>query len=219
MAEYYDSDKLAEILSNTKRVLDRAYLETKMKYGSVQANEAMKNYLISYDASMFTGQKTRETLKDFTYHMNEFQQVLMDYALSSYILEKEKGINSQILLEDIREYTDTSNPNLSYDPKHITAIVAIATAWSPYWTTNLLACNDKLKKALIENLINERYVEGKKKDLDNSKKVKLVKLGKRDLMLSKSRLNRDINNMNNDEEIPYFDPLVRIQDKIKERHH
>ena len=209
--KFYEPEELTAILNRTKSFLDRSYLETKLKYGSEQSNNAMWEFFVNYDYGMFTNKETRKKFQEFTYHGNEIIQILLDFAISSYILDRQNGLKPLVTsYSETYQYTDTDNKELNYDPKYITEIVALATAAKgPYYTVNLLACNTELKMALVKEFVTERYnTEGRKKDLDNSKNIVLIGLSDKKITMSKNQLNRDIDNINNDDgyENGYFDP-------------
>ena len=223
--KFYEPEELTAILNRTKLFLDRAYLETKLKYNSQQSNSAMYEFFINYDYGMFTNAETRKKFHEFTYHGNEITQILLDFAISSYIVDRQNGIEPKVSsYAETHPYTNMDNKDLNYDPKYITEIVAIATATKgPYFVINLLACNTELKIALVRQFITERYnIKDRKQALDNSKNMALIKLSDKQITMSKNQLNRDIDNMNNDDEyeIGYFDPenLKITQSENKESH-
>ena len=224
--KFYEPEELTAILNRTKLFLDRAYLETKLKYGSQQSNNAMYEFFVNCDYGMFTNKETRKKFHEFTYHSNEITQILLDFAISSYILDRQNGLEPKVSsYAETRLYTNVGNEDLNYDPKYITETVAIATATNgPYFVVNLLACNTELKIALVRQFIAERYnIKGRKQALDNSKSMALIKLSDKQITISKNKLNRDIDNMNNDDgyDIGYFDPenLKITQSENKETHH
>lgn len=213
---FYSEKELKEIFDNNKKMIDRAYLYTKLKYGAENANIALYEYFTTDQTSRITrGNDSRKNMEALTYHYYETEQFIMEYAMSSYIANDMQEVFS---LNDIYTYAnDPNNPNLKYDDNSIVTLVALAAAWSPYWLTNLLACNDKVKTVLIKRLITERYVEGQKQKLDNSRRSKLVTLpnGKK-LMLSIDKLNHDIDNMIRDDEAIYLkDELMEKEDSHK----
>lgn len=200
--------ELEERLQKIKKMIDKAYFDTKLKYGKSNADNAISKYFLDYDYRFFTGKDNKKKFKALQEHPNEIYQVLLDYAISSYISEEQKGIKHEVTLDEVRKYTDTNNKELNYDEHFITSVVALGAAWSPYWVTNLISCNQELKRALVNDFIKGRYTSKEQREaLDNSKKSKLIleKNGK-SITMSKYNLNRCTDNMNNDDLVEPFDP-------------
>lgn len=209
-------DEMATRLQKIKKMFDKAYLETKIKYGKENADNAIRNYFLNYDYGFFTGKENKMKFKVLNEHPNEIYQVLLDYAISSYISEEQQGISHEVTLEEVKKYIDVTNTKLNYDAHYITSVVAIGTAWSPYWVTNLISCNPKLKTALVNDFIKGRYTSKEQRNaLDNSKGTKIIKQDNgKNITMSKYFLNRCIENMNNDDMIEPFDPDEVISSKM-----
>lgn len=207
----YTPEQLEELLARTKKFLDRAYIETKIKYGYSQANIAMTDFFTKEDYGSFTGSKTRNAFGQLIYHGTEIHQMLFDYALSSYILDKQSQKTPIIIsLDEIHKYVNEDDPSLDYSPKKAVEVVALSVAENAYHASNLISCNKKLKNALIQAFVSERYnIPKRKQELDNTPKTKTIKTtsGKY-LNISKRQLNKDINNMIRDDDygIGYFNP-------------
>lgn len=200
---YYSAEELKQIFKENKNIFDEVYLINKARYGEEQANVGMYEYFVNHRTDFITrNNHARDNMKKFQYHSAEIEQFLIEYAMSSYI---SNNIECNLSYSDIRAYTDTENSNLKYDPQSIISLVAIGAAYNTYWMSNVLSCNDKVKRVLVESLINERYIENKKDKLDNSPRAKLVQLkdGKK-IMISIGKLNSDIDNMIRDEEGTYY---------------
>ena len=206
--------EMAERLQKIKRILDKAYIETKYKYNKLQADTAVTSYFLNSDYGHFTGEENRKKLKELLYHPNEMYQVLLDFAISTYIFEETNGIKHDVTLEEVKKYFNDKKHELDYSEQHTTSVVALATAWSPFWTVNLLSINQQLMQSLVRSLVKGRYGSAERRNqLDNSKRVKMAKQSNgKILMVSKYNLNKDIANMNRDDMIEPFDP-----DKITQK--
>jgi len=193
-----EEENLELTLNENKFMLDNAYYTTLKKYNTNQANGAMIDFLLNNSYKFFTNDNNaRENMRKLLSHYYEIEQILMDFAISSYL---SNNMDNNISEKDIIAYANDKNAKLNYDPIFITKMIALASSLNPYWTVNLLACNQNVKKALVQNFINERYILDKKDKLDNSIRLKIIKLkdGKR-VTISKYRLNRHIKNMIHDE--------------------
>ena len=208
---YYDEEELKIIFNNNKNIIDNAYDETKAKHNEIQANVALCEYLINYRTDFITRHKdARKNMERLLYHSSELYQFLIEYAMSSYILN---GINSNFSLKEISAYTNTDNKNLKYDEESVVSVVAIGAAWNTYWMSNLIICNHKLKEVLVKRLIKERYINNQRKYLDNCPKHKTIKLSdNKRILISIDRLNRDIDNMIRDDEGTYYKDDVHNYD-------
>lgn len=203
------TEELEDLLQGIKETVDNAYEVTKNKYGVNTANAAIMNFFYNYDLKHFTrDENARENMRELTYRYNEIFQILMDYAVSSYILNEMK---CDIPYSKLYEYANDDEGVLDYSGKTAVKIVALASASNNYWTTNLITINKKLLSELITNFILERYVNNKKEELDRTKKAALVKFLDKDkyFLMSKVQLNNDIRNMNNDENLPEYIPPTR----------
>lgn len=200
---YYSEEELAKIFKTNKQIIDGVYETIKSRYSREQANVAMYEYFVNHRTDFITrNNNARDNMKKFEYHGPEIEQFLIEYAMSSYI---SNDMECPFSYNDIRAYTDTTNKSLKYDQDSIISLVALGAAYNTYWMSDLLACNDRVKRVLVESLINERYIGNKKNELDNSKRLKLVKLNDgKTLTISINKLNRDIDNMIRDEEGTYF---------------
>lgn len=192
--------ELEQKLQAIKNMIDDAYDNTKNKYGEIHAKYAMSNYFMNCQTNNFTrDNQARENMKTLVYRPNEFLQILLDYAISSFI---SNDMEVNITNDDLTMYANDNAGLLDYSGTKPIQVVAIATAMNTYWAVNLISVNQKLKNELILNFITERYVKNKRQQLDTSKKAKLIKIEgyKRTIMMSKSKLNNDIRNMNSDDE-------------------
>lgn len=203
----YDQE-LEERLIIIKKVFDNAYRHTQYKYGKLHADTAVRDFFLRSDVMWFTGKENREMLKELLNHPNEIYQLLFDYAISKYILDETNGIKHDVTLDEVKKYINVKDSSLNYNENHITSVVAIGTAWSPHWTTNLIACNPQVMQALVNDFVKGRY-NGQKKQLDCSKKTKWIKQPNgRTIIMSKYALNRTIASMNDDDMIEPFNPEV-----------
>jgi len=195
-----EDNELEQKLQQIKDMIDDAYDVTKNKYTEADANHAIFNYFLNYKANGITrDNNARQNLKDFLYRPNEFYQILLDYAISSYI---SNNMNCDITYEELIKYLNDKDGSLDYSGTKPIKLVALATGINTYWAVNIISVNQKLKTELIINLITERYIQNKRQQLDVGKKVKIVKLPgySKDVMISKNKLNNDVRNMNNDDE-------------------
>ena len=201
---FYNYDELREIFRSNKRIIDSAYESTKEKYDDNQATTAMYEYFMNFTSKYFTrSNNARHNMEVFNYHSYELEQFLLEYAMRSYVLN---NIECPYSLDEIREYANDKKYRFNYDKKSIISVVAVGSAWSPYWMVNLLSINKKVKEVLITSLIKERYIDNLKDALDNAKSTKAIRLkdSKRALILSIDTLNRNIDNMINDAGYIYF---------------
>ena len=208
----YKDEELKKIFNGDKIIIDEAYETTKKRYSEKQANVAMYEYLQNNSTDYFTRtNNARNNMEKFKHHYMEIKQYLIEYAMSSYILNKYKCPFS---LDEIHAYIRDTDGKLKYDKESVISVVDVGGADNAYWMSNLLSLNYMLKGALITNLIDERYTENKKRELDNANDAKLVTLrdGKQ-VMISKSRLNIDINNMIRDDNASYFKDDVEEHNK------
>ena len=104
MEKFYDEKELADILQRTKKVIDLAHIQTKMKYGLEQANRAVYGFFMDCDANCFTGSDNRAKVNEIAYHPNEFYQILYDYAISNMILDDNNQCS--FTLDDVKAYTN-----------------------------------------------------------------------------------------------------------------
>ena len=200
------SNELEKVFNANKKLIDKAYEDTNNKYGIDQATGALYHYFIDFDCSYITNSHgSRTNLKKFVNCYYQNQQILFDYAISSFMINEMKD---NLTLEEINMYARDDDGKLNYNPQLITKVVALSlAAWGPYWANHLIACNERAKHALVKGFIAERYVHGKARELDNSRKAMLVNLNGNRKMLSISALNNDIMNMiNQDENEKLFDP-------------
>ena len=198
------SEELSKRFDANRKLIDKAYEDTLIKYGTMQASSAMYHYFRNYDCSYITNSNgSRAKLKHFVNCYYQNQQILFDYAISSFILNEMKD---DISIEEINMYVQDEEGKLNYDPANVTKVVALSiAAWGPYWASQLIACNEKFKAAIVESFINERYINNRANDLDACKGGKLVNLGSGKRMLSHSNLNNDMLNMMNQDEEEFFD--------------
>ena len=206
--EYFENEKIEQEkkLQFYKDMIDNAYDTTKNKYGSEFANRAMIEYFLGGRVNGFTREnKARANMIFFEERINENAQVLLDYAISSFMINED---TCDISNQDLTQYANDKEGKLNYDSKHITKVVAVATAVNVYWASNLISLNKKLREALLVNFITERYGLNKRNELDNSRKSKPIKLTdkKKIYMMSKYELNNCIRNMNADDEIEDYVP-------------
>ena len=199
---FFTEDEALAKLQNYKDMIDNAYDTTKNKYGEEHAKMAILNYFTnSYYENFTSGNNARSNMQKFMSRPYETLQIILDYAISSFIANNMVCNLSQT---DLYAYANDKDYTLNYEPKHITKIVAIATAFNPYWTYNLLSCNHKVIEALLENFVTERYILNEREKLDNCKPTKIIKFTdypNKPIFMSKARLARDIDNMNRDDEI------------------
>ena len=211
-AEFHTEEELAECLKSTKKFIDRTHTEIKLsRYGKEQADRALLEFFSNYDIGNFPNTETRQNFEELTYHGNEIFQILSDFAISSYISDKQKGIPHHITsLDEVNAYHDPDNQNLNYDPQHVKEVVALLVAESSYFALNVLGYNKRLRRVLAESFVSERYGSlERRQELDNTPNTSTVKLASGEILtMSKTRLNRDIDNMIRDDDngIGYFQP-------------
>lgn len=195
-----------EIIQIIKELVDKAYDTTKSKYDDKLANTAMTNFFLYYVTNNFTRKNNaRKTMEDLTYRVHEVYQILVDYAISSFILN---NMECDLSNDELIAYANDKERKLDYSGKKAVKIVAIASAINTYWTYNLISVNKKLKLELVLNFIAERYIQNKRSELDNTKNTKIIKVEGHDglIIMSKSKLNNDVRNMNNYDEIEEYQP-------------
>lgn len=147
-------------------------------------------------------------MRELAARSNEIYQILIDYAISSYILN---NMQCDIPYTELEEYANDKLGQLNYSGKTAVKIIALASACNNYWTANFFHLNKKLLTELITNFILERYINKKKEMLDNTEKAELIKFLDKDkkTLMSKFKLNNDIRNMNRDENLPDYIPPTR----------
>lgn len=194
------SNELVESeLQENKRIIEEAYLVTKNKYDKESASNALMKFFMDGFVKGFTRDMgVRDKMTELQYKPYALDHVLFDYAISSFLLNDMKcNIGEQDLYAYIRDNIE----NLDYSKEKAVSIFAIAISMSLYWAYNLLCCNVKLKKSLVESFIEERFINDLGVQLDQTKRLKYIKLvgEERPLLMSKDSLNNDIRNMINDE--------------------
>lgn len=202
-------EELEDLLQGIKETIDNAYEVTKNKYGVETANAAIMNFFYNEDLKHFTrDENARENMRELAARSNEIYQILIDYAISSYILN---NMQCDIPYTELGEYANDKLGQLNYSGKTAVKIIALASACNNYWTANFFHLNKKLLTELITNFILERYINKKKEMLDNTEKVQLIKFLDKDkkTLMSKFKLNNDIRNMNRDENLPDYIPPTR----------
>lgn len=199
-----DDVELEIKLQEIKDMIDNAYDTTKNKYGETHANHAVLSYFINYITNSFTRDNdARENMKSLLYRPNEFVQILLDYAISSYL---SNNMTCDLTNEEINQYMNDKDGKLDYSGSKAVKIVAIVAGMNTFHAVNMLSLNPKLKSELILNFVTERYSQNKRQQLDSSRKSKIVKVEgyPHGVMISKNKLNNDIRNMNNDEELEEY---------------
>lgn len=209
------NEELADTLQGIKETIDKAYEVTQRKHGTEVANAAIYTFFKCDTLQYFTqDEDARKNMEELIYRPNEHYQVLADYAISSYILN---GMECDISCEDLAKYANDRYEKLDYSGSTPVKILALASAQSNYWATNLLSINRKLKAELLNCFIQERYVLDRKEELDSVSRVKMVHFSdqERPIFMSKIRLNNDVRNMNSDEEFPEYIPPTRRETSVK----
>lgn len=196
---------LQQQLQETKTKFDAAYETTKNKYNEEQATAAIANLYLCGNSTFFTKENNaRSYIKSLTYKPYELQHILLDYAVSSFLLN---NMECDMSLKDIIKYTDDPEGKLDYSGSKAIKVIALGTAYSPYWVINLMAINKKLTFELVLNFIEERYVRNRKQELDNCEPSKFIRLEgiKHGVFVSKYQLNNHMRNIKQDaaiEELP-----------------
>lgn len=192
--------ELADKLQSIKYMIDDAYETTRNKYTQTDANYAVISFFMNSRTNGFTrDNSSRENMKSLIYRPNEFYQILLDYAISSFM---SNNIPVTITNDELVKYTSDPEGKLDYSGTKPIQVVALAAAMNTYWAINILSTNPTLKSELVVSMVTERYVNNKREQLDNSPKAKMIKVEgyKKIIMMSKSKLNNDIRNMNSDDE-------------------
>lgn len=202
---------LEEKLKLIKKLVDEAYDTTKNKYNENWANTAITNCFLYSKSNNFTrDNNARTNINSLLNRPNEIYQILLEYAISSYLLN---NMECDISSEELQAYATDFEGKLDYSGKKAIKIAAIATATNTYWTYNMLAVNKKLKLELVLNFVTERYIQNKRQELDSTNKVRLIKINTKDkqkqLLMSKTKLNIDVRNMNNDDDIEEYIPPTK----------
>lgn len=221
------SEELADLLKGTKETIDNAYDATKRKHGVENADTAMELFLKRDVLAYFTGdESTRDNMQELLDRPYEIYQVLFDYAMSSFILNDMNSVPYAELIDYSRDSNDRSsthsdefinysldsNMDFDYSGRKSVQIVALAAAFNPYWTVNLVAYNKKLRESLIDSFIQERYVEDRRDELDNAANIpKLVRFTDTDerIFMNKDRLNLAIEKMNEADDLGEYIPPTR----------
>lgn len=195
-----DNETLEQKLQEIKNMIDFSYDTTKNKYGMLNANHAMISFFVNYKIDGFTRDNhARENIKSLNYRPNEFIQILLDYAISSFL---SNNMTPNISQEELNKYAKDTEGALDYSGNKAVQIVAIIAGMNTYYALNLLSVNKKLKNELVLNFVTERYVQNKREQLDTSRKSKTIEVEgyQEKVIISKYKLNNDIRNMNNDDE-------------------
>jgi len=195
-----DYTELAQKLQEVKDMIDDAYDTTKNKYGEVHAKHAMLSYFINYQSNGFTRDNyARENMKSLLYRPNEFIQILLDYAISSYL---SNNMTCDMTNEEINQYISDKEGKLDYSGNKAVKIVALVTGMNTFHAVHLLSLNPKLRSELVLSFVSERYSMNKRQQLDTGRRSKMIKVEgyPHSVMISKDKLNNDIRNMNNDDE-------------------
>ena len=217
------SEELDKKALFAKKLMDKAFLANKLKYGYGEKNaaNAMEMFLIDYDTMSFTRDNgARRDMTILDKHPYEIYRVLMEFAIQSFKLN---NMDNHFTIEEITAYTWDKEKKLDYSEDRIVAIVAAATAWSPYWTINLFATNNEVKRVLAKRFVKERYLQKRKKELDAVTGSKLIHIkNTKDLYFSSvERLNNDIANMIRDEEGVWladtYDKELQIEETKKSK--
>ncbi len=202
---FYTDTELKEIFKDNKEIFDKAYEHTKERHNDYQANFAMAQFLVNYETQYITNSdndKSRDHMKKFLYHGSEIEQFLIDYAISSYIFN---DLSCPFSLDELHAYSSDPEEKLKYDKDSVIAVVAGISAENNYYLVNILSVNHTLKESLVKYLIEERYIQNRRNELDNTKNTKSILLTDgRKFTLSKSKLNKDIDNMIRDDERTYY---------------
>ncbi len=193
------NEEVANDLLINKKNMDEAYFVTREKYNVESANEAIRKYFLGYSIRGFTrDQDARRKMDELQYKPYALTHILLDYAMSSFLLNK---MECDISEQDLYAYARDSEGTLDYTEKVIVKVFASAVAMSPYWAYNLLCCNEKLKEALVKSFLDERFVKGLGACLDETTGT-LIKFKdkERPILMSRDSLTNDIRNMINDDE-------------------
>ena len=153
--------------------LDDIFYGTKESKGTRNAVGAMKLVLLDdysvvpegldvkdkyeFISSKFNGRAKAKMLQDI-----DVIQILCNYALSSFGLRNTKF---NITYSDYEYYRTHKIVNKGYSKDYIIELVAFALCDSIYSGYILVASNKFMKEELLEALIEERYIEGRDKEL------------------------------------------------------
>ena len=189
-------------LKEKKELLDKSYDITKKKYGMSNANRAIILLFLSYKLTGFTrDENARKNIENLYNDGYDLFQIMLDYAVSSYIMNK---MQCDISIKDLNKYSYDYDEKLDYGDVNSTKIVALAAAQNTAHAYNLLLVNKRLRESLLYNFINERYIQNKKDALDNSRKATLVTFKDKDknkqFIMSKFAINRDFYIMKQEEQ-------------------
>ena len=153
--------------------LDDIFYGTKESKGTRNAVGAMKLVLLDdysvvpegldikdkyeFISSKFNGRAKAKMLQDI-----DIIQILCNYVLASFGLRNTKF---NISYSDYEYYRTHKIVNKGYSKDYIIELVAFALCDSIYSGYILVASNKFMKEELLEALIEERYIEGKDKEL------------------------------------------------------
>lgn len=203
------AEELADLLQGTKETVDAAYDATCSKHGSEVANAAIMTFFRNSVLQYFTrDNNARSNMEELLYRDNEIYQILADYAISSYILNE---MECDLSHDDLSSYVRDMNGELDYSGTRPIKVLALASTVNNYWALNILSVNKKLKSELLGCFIQERYVDDKRFDLDNTPSIRLVRFPDeyKPVFMSKTRLNDDVRNMNSDDMLDDYVPPTR----------
>lgn len=184
------------------KILDKAYDITKNKYNDKQAREAIFRLLNDGDFDAITrDNNARNDAKKSLHYYNIF------YILANYILSTFKLHNLKITIsaEEFIKYVNDLDIKLNVDRKKALEIMMLAIANNPFYALNILACNNKVKQAIIEGLIDERYTNNKRRELDDTGDaicLSYIEKGKKKMIIaSREKIYNSLKQMNNDDKL------------------
>lgn len=202
-------EELADLFKGVKETVDNAYDATMRKHGAENADAALLTFFRNDIVSYFTNDEgSRDNMRELLGRPLEVLQILVDYAMSSFILN---DMQCDIPYGQLINYSGNYKGKLNYKGKMPVKVVALATAFSPDWAVDLLVCNPKLKEGLVANFIQERYVEDRRDELDSVIYPRLVRFIDTDerTFINKDKLNAAIQCMNEANMMSEYIPPTR----------
>ncbi len=183
-------NELEKNLEKDKNMLDNAFETTKSKHGEEFAKKGLINYFVYSKISGISRDNNARENMTFLTKNNPYilSQILLDFAISSFMINSMKP---DITEKEVLAYFNDKDELLKYDNETVTKVAALACTLYPDQSLLLINNNYSMYKSLVETFINERYINNKKNELDNSLRTKFIYLknSNRPMPISKDRLN------------------------------
>lgn len=203
------NEEFADLFNGVKEMVDNAYDATRRKHGVENADIALTTFFKSNIVSYFTSDdNARSNMEELLGRPFEFLQLLLDYSMSSFILN---DMQCDITYGELINYATEYKDKLDYSDKIPVKVVALAAASNPYWAIELVCSNHQLEEGLIDNFIQERYVLERRDELDSTNQPRLIRFPDTEerFFMNKDRLNIAIQNMNQEKMLGEYIPPTR----------